>query len=207
MNINEAISKLKIIPVIEIEDSGNTSDLGKALINGGLPVAEITFRTECAAESISILTREFPDMLTGAGTVVTIDQAESALKAGARFIVSPGFSRSVVEFCIKNNVPVFPGVVTPTELTQAVEAGIETVKFFPAESFGGINYLKAVSGPFNKLKFIPTGGINQNNIKEYLSFAKVTACGGSWIASKKLISERKFDEIEALTKAAVNLVR
>lgn len=206
MNIYEEIEKYKIVPVVVLKDAKNAVDLAKALIAGGLPVAEVTFRTEAAEEAIRTIVKELPDMLVGAGTITTAEQAKRALDAGARFLVTPGFSRSVTEFAVKQSCPIFPGVCTPTELMMAQEYHLSVVKFFPAAQYGGLNTIKALSGPFPQIRFMPTGGINAGNIKEYLGNPKIIACGGSWMVKDSLIQEGRFDEIERLTAEAVSLI-
>lgn len=206
MNIYEEIEKYKIVPVVVLKDAQNAVDLAKALIAGGLPVAEVTFRTEAAEEAIRTIVKELPDMLVGAGTITTAEQAKRALDAGARFLVTPGFSRSVTEFAVKQSCPIFPGVCTPTELMMAQEYHLSVVKFFPAAQYGGLNTIKALSGPFPQIRFMPTGGINSGNIKEYLGNPKIIACGGSWMVKDSLIQEGRFDEIERLTAEAVSLI-
>lgn len=206
MNIYEKIEKYKIVPVVVLRDVQNAVDLAKALIEGGLPVAEVTFRTEAAEESIRKIIKAFPDILVGAGTITNTEQAKRALDAGAKFLVTPGFSRSVTEFAAEQGCPIFPGVCTPTELMMALEHRLSVVKFFPAAQYGGLNTIKALSGPFPQLRFMPTGGINAGNIREYLESPKVIACGGSWMVKDSLIQEGRFDEIERLTKEAVALV-
>ncbi|MEH2958798.1 bifunctional 4-hydroxy-2-oxoglutarate aldolase/2-dehydro-3-deoxy-phosphogluconate aldolase [Candidatus Merdisoma sp. JLR.KK006] len=206
MNIYEEIEKYKIVPVVVLKDAQNAVDLAKALIAGGLPVAEVTFRTEAAEEAIRTIVKELPDMLVGAGTITTAEQAKRALDAGARFLVTPGFSRSVTEFAVKQSCPIFPGVCTPTELMMAQEYHLSVVKFFPAAQYGGLNTIKALSGPFPQIRFMPTGGINAGNIKEYLGNPKIIACGGSWMVKDSLIQEGRFDEIERLTAEAVSLI-
>jgi len=195
----------RIIPVIAIEESELATPLAKALIKGGLPCAEITFRTAAAKSVIETLASR-GDMLVGAGTVLTTEQAQEAVDAGAAFVISPGFNPKVVEYCLTNSIPVIPGIATPTEIQQAIEFGLKVVKFFPAESFGGLSTLKAISAPFAEMKFIPTGGINTGNICDYLTHPKVIAAGGSWMATTPLISNRQFKEIARLTGEAVSLV-
>jgi len=198
------IGELGIIPVVKIEKPEDALLLGRALIDGGLPIAEITFRTSAAEESIKSLAREFPTLLVGAGTVLTIKQVKKAVSAGAKFIVSPGFNPKVVDYCIENNIPITPGINNPTQIEMAIERGIEVVKYFPAEASGGLSLLKSMSAPYNNIKFIPTGGINQNNLCSYLSNNKVLACGGSWMVKASLISSDNFAEITRLTKEAIS---
>ena len=205
--MNEILKKLGdygIIPVVKIDNAADAVPLGKALIDGGLPVAEITFRTAAAEEAIRNISQAYPEMLVGAGTVLSTEQAERAVKAGAKFIVSPGFNPVVVEYCVKNNIPITPGCSNPSDLEMALGFGLEVVKFFPAEAFGGLSTLKAMSAPYGMLKFIPTGGIDAKNINEYLAFPKVVACGGSWMVKDELIKNGNFAEITKLTREAVN---
>lgn len=200
----EKIGELGIVPVVKIEKAKNVLPLGKALIDGDLPIAEITFRTSAAEESIKSLSKELPTLLVGAGTVLTIEQVKKAVSAGAKFIVSPGFNPKVVDYCLKSNIPVTPGINNPTQIEMALERGIEVVKYFPAEASGGLPLLKSMSAPYTGIKFIPTGGISQNNLSSYLSDNKVLACGGSWMVKPELISSGNFDEITRLTKEAVS---
>lgn len=194
-----------IVPVVAIQEAELANPLAEALIAGGVPCAEITFRTDAAKSVIKTMAKR-GDMIVGAGTVLTVNQAQEAMDVGSRFVISPGLNPKVVDYCLKYSIPVIPGIATPSEIQQAIEFGLEMVKFFPAEAFGGLNTLKAISAPFNKMKYIPTGGINCNNICNYLNHPKVVAAGGSWMASTSLISNKKFDEITRLTKEAVSLV-
>jgi len=205
--ILEEIGKLGLVPVIVIEDVENAVPLAKALIEGGLPVAEVTFRTKAARKAIEKIAKEFPDMLLGAGTVLTTDQVKAATDAGAKYIVSPGLNPKVVEYCVLNNIPITPGIATPSEIERALEFNLEVVKYFPAEPLGGINYLKAISAPYGMLKFIPTGGIDESNLLSYLKFNKILACGGSWMVKSDLITGKQFDVIANLTAKAVELVK
>jgi 2-dehydro-3-deoxyphosphogluconate aldolase/(4S)-4-hydroxy-2-oxoglutarate aldolase len=197
------IGLYKIVPVIIIDDKKNALPLAKALIEGGLPVAEVTFRTKAARESIELIANTYPKMLIGAGTVLTIDQVKEAVDAGAKYIISPGLNPKVVDYCVSNNISITPGIATPSDIERAFEFGLEVVKFFPAESLGGLDYLKAVSAPYGNLKYIPTGGIDEIKMPAYLKFPKVLACGGSWMVKSDLIAEKKFDEIKILTSNAV----
>lgn len=180
------LSQYKVVPVVVIKSIEDTVPTLKALSKGGLPVAEITFRTACAAEAIALACKKFPSMNVGAGTVINREQCEAALKAGAKFIVSPGLSVAVAETCRAAGVPYYPGCVTPTEIMQALELGITTVKFFPANVYGGLKALKALSAPFPQIKFIPTGGVDRGNIDEFLAFDKVAAIGGSFFVKEAL---------------------
>ena len=199
----EKIQKIGIVPVVVLDDAKDAAPLAKALCEGGLPCAEVTFRTAAAEESIRIMAKEFPEMLVGAGTVLTIDQVKRAVKAGAKFIVSPGFDPEIVDYCLENNIPVLPGCITPSEVAQAVKRGLKVVKFFPAEQAGGLAMIKAMSAPYVNMKFMPTGGINADNLTSYLDFKKIIACGGSWMVKKDLVAAGKFDEITKLTRQAV----
>lgn len=198
------IQKIGIVPVVVLNDAKDAEPLAKALCAGGLPCAEVTFRTAAAAESIKIMTSKFPNMLVGAGTVLTTEQVDQALEAGARFIVSPGLNPTIVRYCLKKGVPVTPGTTNPSDIEQALELGLEVVKFFPAEAAGGIKMIKAMAAPYVNMKFMPTGGINADNLTSYLDFPKIIACGGSWMVSSALVEAGKFDEIEALTREAVH---
>ena len=202
--ILEKIGELGIVPVVKIEKAEDALPLGKALINGDLPIAEITFRTSAAEESIKTLTKELPQLLVGAGTVLTVEQVKKAVSAGAKFIVSPGFNPKVVDYCIENSIPVTPGINNPTQIEMALERELEVVKFFPAEASGGLPLLESMSAPYSGIKFIPTGGINLNNLSSYLSYNKVHACGGSWMVKDNLISSGNFTEITRLTQEAVS---
>lgn len=181
----------KVIPVVVIKDVNDTIPTLKALKEGGINCAEITFRTACAAEAISLGTKEFPDMNIGAGTVINLAQAKKAVCAGAKFLVSPGLSVEVAKFAKKKNIPYFPGCVTPTEIMQAIELGIEIVKFFPANVYGGLKALKALAGPFPQLKFIPTGGVDLSNLAEFLEFDKIYAVGGSFMMKGDIVENCK----------------
>ena len=203
-HILERIEQLGIVPVVKIDDAGQAVPLARALLGGGLPVAEITFRTEAAEDAIRNIVAQVPDMLVGAGTVLTTDQAKRAIDAGVRFIVTPGLSPKVVEFCLEREMPVTPGVATPTDIQTALELGLDILKFFPAEAFGGLSTLKALSAPFGAVRFIPTGGISADNLVDYLMFPKVLACGGSWMVKDTLIKNGRFDEITRLTREAVD---
>ncbi len=203
MTIVDELYSIGLIPVIKIENADDAVPLAKALIDGGLPAAEITFRTKCAAEAISNITKAFPDMMVGAGTVLTTEQADAAAAAGARFVVSPGLNPKVVSHCISHGIPMLPGIANPSDIEAALELGLTAVKFFPAEAAGGVKMLKAMSAPYGQLRFMPTGGINADNLLDYLRFGKIFACGGSFMVKEDLIKEKKWDEITALTRDAV----
>ncbi|MBE6560592.1 MAG: bifunctional 4-hydroxy-2-oxoglutarate aldolase/2-dehydro-3-deoxy-phosphogluconate aldolase [Ruminococcaceae bacterium] len=201
--MNQQLYELGLIPVIKITDPAKAVPLARALCNGGLPAAEITFRTACAAEAIAAITGEFPDMLVGAGTVLNAEQADRAVAAGAKFIVSPGLNPNTVRHCQKIGVPILPGCANPSDIEAAIELGLDTVKFFPAEAAGGIAMIKAMSAPYGNIKFMPTGGINAENLLDYLAFDKIIACGGSFMVKEDLIEAGDFDAIEKLTRNAV----
>ncbi len=205
--MNEVLKRfqnLGIIPVVKIDDAKMAVPLAKALCEGGLPVAEVTFRTAAAEEAIRSMTQAYPDMFVGAGTVLTTEQVDPAVDAGAKFIVSPGLNPKVVRYCIEKGVTITPGTSSPTDIEQALEFGLEAVKFFPAEASGGLAKIKAMAAPYVNMMFMPTGGINEKNLNSYLDFPKILACGGSWMVSDALINAGEFDKIKELTKQAVN---
>lgn len=206
-DMHKALYAMGVVPVIKIDRAQDAVPLAAALCKGGLACAEVTFRTNAAEESIRAMTAAYPDMLVGAGTILTIEQADAAVAAGARFIVSPGLNPQVVRHCLDKGYPVLPGVVTPSEVEQALSFGLEVVKFFPAEAAGGLKMIQAMSAPYGSLKFMPTGGISAANLESYLSFGKILACGGSWMVKDSLIREGRFDTIEEMTRQAVEIVR
>lgn len=195
--------EIGLIPVIKIEDPADAVPLAKALIDGGLPAAEITFRTKCAAEAIRNITKTYPEMLVGAGTVLTTEQVDAAIAAGSKFLVSPGLNPKVTAYALSKGVAMLPGCSNPSDIEAALELGLTTVKFFPAEAAGGLKMLKAMAAPYGQLTFMPTGGINADNLLDYLKFNKIIACGGSFMVKDDLVKEKKWDEITALTKNAV----
>lgn len=205
--IIEQLKKIRIVPVVVIHDARDAKPLAQALCNGGIPCAEVTFRTKAAEESIQIMTKAFPDMLIGAGTVLTPKQADLAVSAGAKFIVSPGFNPDVVKHCVKKKIPIIPGINNPSGIEAALSLGIDTVKFFPAVPSGGLEMIKALSAPYPQVRFMPTGGIGPENFTSFLAFEKIIACGGSWMVKESLIKEGKFDEIEHLTSEAVQAAK
>ena len=207
MDIAEKFQKLGVVPVVVLEDTKDAVPLAKALVEGGLPCAEVTFRTEAAEESIRLMTEQFPEMLVGAGTVLTREQVDAAVAAGAKFIVSPGFDPEIVDYCLEKEIPVFPGCITPSEVAQAVKRGLKVVKFFPAEPAGGLKYIRAIAAPYTMMKFMPTGGINPQNVREYLAYDRIAACGGSWMVKNTMIENNEFDRIEELVKEAVEIVK
>lgn len=199
----EQISKIGIVPVVKIDRAKDALPLAKALCAGGLPCAEVTFRTGAAAEAIRIMTENFPHMCVGAGTVLNAEQVDAAVAAGAKFIVSPGLNPRTVRYCTEKNIPVTPGVSSPSDIEQAIELGLDVVKFFPAEQSGGLAKIKAMAAPYVNMKFMPTGGVNAKNLNSYLDFEKVIACGGSWMVPGDLVNQGAWDKIEALTREAV----
>ena len=207
IKVLEDIQKIGIVPVVVIDDVKDAEPLAKALCDGGLPCAEVTFRTEAAEESIRIMAEKFPEMLIGAGTVLTTEQVDRAVAAGAKFIVSPGLNPRIVKYCVEKNIPITPGCSSASDIEQALENGLEVVKFFPAEPAGGLPMIKALAAPYVGVKFMPTGGINQNNVKEYLKYNRILACGGSWMVKGDLIKAGDFAKITELTKEAVEIVK
>ena len=205
-NIMVQIEKTGVIPVVVINDVEDAEPLAQAHCEGGLPCAEVTFRTAAAEESIRKMTDIYPDMLIGAGTVLTTEQVDRAVVAGAKFIVSPGFDPEVVDYCILKQIPVFPGCITPSEVAQAVKRGLKVVKFFPAAQFGGVSTIQALAAPYVGLKFMPTGGVNAKNLADYLQCKSIIACGGSWMVKSDLIKAGEFEKIKDMTKEAVSLV-
>lgn len=203
----QRIEKIGVVPVVVLHDAKDAKPLAKALCDGGLPCAEVTFRTEAAEESIRVMAEAFPEMLIGAGTVLTTEQVDRAVAAGAKFIVSPGFDPEIVDYCLARNIPVLPGCITPSEVAQAVKRGLEVVKFFPAEQFGGVATIKALAAPYTSVRFMPTGGVSAKNLADYLGCPKIVACGGSWMVKGDLVSAGEFDKIKEMTEEAVALVK
>ena len=203
--IAEQFYEYGVVPVVVLEEAKDALPLAKALVEGGLPCAEVTFRTEAAEESIRLMSEKYPEMLVGAGTVLTTKQVDRAAAAGAKFIVSPGFDPEIVDYCLEKKIPVFPGCITPSEVAQAVKRGLEVVKFFPAEQAGGVAMIKAMAAPYTMVKFMPTGGISAKNLKDYLSFGKILCCGGSWMVKGDMIRNGEFDKIRELREEAVEL--
>ncbi|HKL79899.1 MAG TPA: bifunctional 4-hydroxy-2-oxoglutarate aldolase/2-dehydro-3-deoxy-phosphogluconate aldolase [Mobilitalea sp.] len=204
--MNSVLSKIQnmgIVPVIKLDDAKDAVPLAKALCEGGLPCAEVTFRTAAAEESIRQMRKAYPNMLIGAGTVLTTEQVDLAVNAGATFIVSPGLNPKIVRYCVDKNIPITPGCSSPSDIEAAIELGLEVVKFFPAEAAGGLAMIKAMSAPYVNMKFMPTGGISAKNLTSYLDFPKIIACGGSWMVSDDLVKAGEFDKITALTKEAI----
>ena len=203
----QLMKKSGVIPVVVLDDTAKALPTANALLAGGVSVMEITFRTAAAADSIKAVSENCPEMLVGAGTVVTLDQCKQALECGAKFIISPGFDPEVVSWCVERNVPITPGCVTPTEIMAAMKLGLNVVKFFPAGVYGGLKAMKALSAPFGSVRFIPTGGVDAKNLKEYLEAPFVHAVGGSWLCPKKEIATGNFDAITALCKEASQIVK
>jgi len=204
--IFERIGQYRLVPVVKIENANDAKALGEALLAGGLPLAEITFRTDAAEEAIRILTQEFPQMLIGAGTVLTTENVDRAAAAGAKFIVAPGFNPRVVDHCLRLELPVIPGINSPTQIEMGLERGLSVLKYFPAEASGGMKLLKAMAAPYGNVQFVPTGGIDAGNLLSYLAYRRVIACGGTWFVKDELIGSGQFSEITRLTRQAVDLI-
>lgn len=204
--ILDKIYRIGLVPVVKLDSADDAVPLAGALCSGGLPVAEITFRTDAAEQSIKNIKAAYPDMLLGAGTVLTVEQVDRAVNAGAQFIVTPGFNKKIVQHCIDIGVPVTPGCPTSSDIESAIEMGLDTLKFFPAENLGGVKMIKALAAPYTAVKFMPTGGINSQNIGDYLACPKILACGGSWMVKDTLIASGDFDVIEKMTRDAVSAV-
>lgn len=207
MQLIDKIAELKVVPVVKLDSARDALPVAEALCEGGLPIAEITFRTDAAEEAIRKISADCKDILVGAGTVINVEQAKRALDAGAKFIVTPGISRSVIEFAKDNHVDIFPGACTPAEIMTALEYDLPVVKFFPAKQYGGLDTIKSLAAPFPQIKFMPTGGVNAGNILEFLAFDKIIACGGSWMVKDSFIRNGDFDTIVRLTKEVMDLVR
>ena len=204
--ILDQFEQMKVVPVVAIQNAQDAMQLADTLIEGGLPCAEITFRTAAAIDAMRIMAgRE--DILVGAGTVLKVDQVKAAIDVGARFMVSPGFNPKVVGYCVENDILIAPGICTPSDIEAALDFGLGVLKYFPAEAFGGLKTLKAMSGPYGSVKFVPTGGIGPSNLVDYLRFPKTLACGGTWIAKSDLISDGNFSQILSNATEAVNLVK
>ena len=202
MTVLERLAQAGVVPVVVLEDAKDAIPVAKAMLAGGVDVMEITFRTAVAADSIKAVAESCPEMLVGAGTVLNLTQCKLAVEMGAKFIVSPGFDAEVVDWCIANNIPVTPGCVTPTEITAAVNRGLKVIKFFPANVYGGLNAMKNLSAPFVGIKFLPTGGVNAANIKEYIDAPFIHAVGGSWVCPKDAVKAGDWDKITALCTEA-----
>ena len=207
MHILKRLAAAAIVPVVVLDNVKDAIPTAKALLAGGVDVMEITFRTAAAADSIKAVAKNCPDMLVGAGTVITLEQCKKAVECGAKFIVSPGFDPEVAAWCVERNVPITPGCVTPTEIVAAMKLGLNAVKFFPAGVYGGLKAMKALSAPFGGIKFIPTGGVDAKNLKEYLEAPFVHAVGGSWLCPKKEIAAGNFDAVTALCHEASRIVK
>jgi 2-dehydro-3-deoxyphosphogluconate aldolase / (4S)-4-hydroxy-2-oxoglutarate aldolase len=203
----ESLRTAGVVPVIKLQTPEAALSLGRALVEGGLPVAEVTFRTTAAPEAIRLLRREFPSLIVGAGTVLTVEQVDAALAAGASFVVTPGFSPRIVDRCLDLGLPIVPGVNSPSQVEMGLERGLNLLKFFPAEASGGIKMLKALHGPYGEVSFMPTGGVEVSNLAAYLALPNVAACGGSWMVKEDLIAAGRFDEIVRLCREAVAIVK
>lgn len=203
----EQIQKIGIVPVVVLDDAKDAEPLAKALCDGGLPCAEVTFRTEAAEECIRIMSEKFPQMLVGAGTVLTTEQVDRAVAAGAKFIVSPGLNPRIVKYCVEKGILITPGCANASDIEQALENGLEVVKFFPAEPAGGLPMIKALAAPYVGVKFMPTGGISAKNVRDYLAYDRIIACGGSWMVKNDLVKAGDFAAITEMTKEAVQIVK
>jgi 2-dehydro-3-deoxyphosphogluconate aldolase / (4S)-4-hydroxy-2-oxoglutarate aldolase len=206
-NFFDRIHSIGLIPVVEIDSADLAVPLAEALYEGGLPIIEVTLRTEAAVESIRQISKKVPNVLVGAGTIINPDQAKLARQAGAQYFVSPGLDEETVHWAFKNELPILPGALTPTEIMKGLRLGLKYLKFFPAEVSGGLKAIKAISDPFPDVRFIPTGGVNANNLAEYLQAEKIHAAGGSWMAKRQMIKERRFEEILQLAKEATAIVK
>ena len=206
-SVLEELAGYGVVPVVVLNRAEDARPLAEALCRGGLKCAEVTFRTDAAEESIKIMSESFPEMLVGAGTVLTTEQVDRAVAAGAKFIVSPGFDPEVVDYCIDKNIPVVPGTITPSEVAQGVKRGLKLLKFFPAEQAGGLAMIKAMAAPYTMVRFMPTGGINAGNLPDYLACDKIAACGGSWMVKASLVDNKEYDRIEEMTREAVRIVK
>lgn len=202
MTVLERFARAGVVPVVVIDDAKDAVPTAQAMIRGGIDVMEITFRTAAAPDAIRAVSENCPDMLVGAGTILTLDQCKQALSMGAKFIVSPGFDPEVVAYCVENNIPITPGCVTPTEITAALKMGLKVVKFFPANVYGGLSAMKNLSAPFVGVKFLPTGGVNAGNLREYIDAPFIHAVGGSWVCPKADIAAGNFEKITALCAEA-----
>lgn len=202
MTVSERMANTGLVPVVVIENAADAVPTAKAMMAGGIDILEITFRTAAAADAIKAVSEECPEALVGAGTVLTLEQCKKAVANGAKFIVAPGFDEEIVDWCIENNVPITPGCVTPTEISAAMKKGLKILKFFPANVYGGLNAMKSLHGPFGDIKFIPTGGVNADNLGEFIKASFIHAVGGSWICPKTAISNHEFDKITALCQEA-----
>ena len=207
MTFSEKVFETGIVPVVVLNNVEDAVPLAGALLKGGIDFMEITFRTECAAECISVISKEVPDMTVGAGTVLNVEQAKLAVDCGAKFIVSPGLDEATVKWAIENDIPVIPGTVTPTEIMMAISLGLKVVKFFPADVYGGIKAIKALSAPFGQVKFLPTGGVSEANLSEFASNKSVIAVGGSWVCKKDDIIKHDWNKITELSGNAVRIIK
>ena len=207
MNFTDRVCEAGIVPVVVLNRVEDAVPLAGALLKGGITFMEITFRTECAADCIEVISREVPDMTVGAGTVINVEQAKTAVARGAEFIVSPGFDEETVRWALDNDIPVIPGTVTPTEIMKAVGMGLRVLKFFPADVYGGIKAIKALSAPFGQVRFLPTGGVSPDNLKDFISNKAVAAVGGSWVCKKDDIANHDWDKITALSAEAVQAIK
>ncbi len=207
MSFSEKVFEAGIVPVVVLNNVEDAVPLARALLKGGICFMEITFRTECAADCISVISKEVPEVIVGAGTILNVDQAKTAVECGAKFIVSPGIDEETVRWAIENDIPVIPGAVTPTEIMKAISLGLKNVKFFPADVYGGIKAIKALSAPFGQVKFLPTGGVSEANLADFIGNKSVCAVGGSWVCKKDDVLVHDWDKITALAANAVKIIK
>ncbi|PSW08294.1 2-dehydro-3-deoxyphosphogluconate aldolase [Photobacterium rosenbergii] len=203
-NARQILEEMKVVPVIQIDRLEDAAPLAKALVDNGLPIAEVTLRSPVALDAIRVMSQQYPNLLVIAGTVTSPKQAQQAVDAGAHMVVSPGFNPITVKYCVENDIDIIPGVATPGEMEQAMNFALNTLKFFPAEANGGVKTLKAIAAPYQQLKFMPTGGVNPENLHNYLAQPNVICCGGSWMIDKSLIAQGKWDELGQLIRSAVS---
>lgn len=205
-DLESRIYQIGVVPVIALDDARDAAPLSDALCEGGIPAAEVTFRTSAAVETIKTMSSRHPEMCVGAGTVLTTAQVDEAVAAGARFIVSPGFDPEIVDYCISKNIEVIPGTMTPSEIAQGVKRGLRVLKFFPCEPIGGLKTLKSIAAPYNQMMFMPSGGVNAKNLPDYLAQKFIFACGGSWMVKESMINNGEFDKIRELSAEAAKIV-
>lgn len=205
-DIFERIGEYGIVPLVTLDDPNDAVPLARALVEGGIPIAEVTFRTAAGGESIKRMAKEVPEIIVGSGTVHTVDQAKETVDNGGKFVITPGFNAKVVEWCVNNNVPVCPGTVVPSDIEEAMNYGLKVVKFFPAEAYGGINTIKNLAAPFSGIKFVPTGGVGLHNLRDYLDLPNVAAVGGSFVPPAKMVKEKDWDGIVKTCKEINNKV-
>ncbi len=205
-NLIKKLYEIGVVPVVKFDDAKSAVPVAKALIDGGVPCIEVTFRTDAAFDSIKNICEAYPEMLVGAGTVLTCEQVDLAIKAGVKFIVSPGLNPEVVKYCLSKNMPIMPGCTNPSDVELALSLGLKYLKFFPAEASGGVNMVKALCGPFGQVKFMPTGGVNEKNINDYLGFNKIIACGGTYLVTDDIVKNERYEEITEICKRTIKTI-